>query len=244
MDSLYFDDQTWDVRYLVVDTGDWLPGPRVLIHPSALGAPDWSQEVVPVSLTIEKIKKSPGIQTDRPVSRQYLATLHEYYSWPAYWSGMGGYAPYGAMAVPVYEPQLEGEERKQTAGPVSEDADDGDPHLRSTRSMLGYRIWATDGEVGHIDDFIVDDEDWTIRYLVVDTAGLFSKNLVLLSPAWIEEVSWVAHAVRTSLNKDSIERSPEFDPSVPVNREYEERLYDYYGRPRYWSRLEDEGKTS
>jgi hypothetical protein len=235
VNSFYFDDQSWAVRYLVVDTGNWLPGPLVLIHPSSLAPPDWSLKVIPVSLSVEKVKNSPGVQIDRPVSRQYLATLHEYYRWPAYWSGPAAYGPLGAMGLTAYQAKVE--------GGLPEDADDDsetDPHLRSTRAIQGYRIRATDGDIGRVDDFIVDDDAWVIRYVVVDTGGLFSSKKVLVSPEWIEKVSWSEHSVHVGLTVGGVERSPEFDPSIPVSREYERRLYDYYGRPRYWQRLDDE----
>ena len=83
----FFDDKTWAIRYLVVDTGTWLPDRQVLISPIALGQPDWEGQFFPVKLTTEQVRNSPDIDTDKPVSRQQETRLHTYYDWPVYWSG-------------------------------------------------------------------------------------------------------------------------------------------------------------
>jgi hypothetical protein len=113
-----------------------------------------------------------------------------------------------------------------------------DPHLRSSKEVLGYRIQASDGEVGSLENLIVDDESWNIRYLVINIGVRSLPSLpgkkVLVAPAWIEAVAWEAKTVHVGLRRDTIQDSPSFDPGAPVNREYEVRLYDYHGRPKYW----------
>ena len=101
---------------------------------------------------------------------------------------------------------------------------------------MGYYIKTTDGEVGHVDDLIVDDETWGFRYMVVDTRNWLPGRKVLISVEWIESVSWLENEVQVDVASEAIKNSPEFDPSQPVNREYEMVLYDYYGRPKYWER--------
>jgi hypothetical protein len=216
--EFYFDDQLWTVRYLVADTGNWLVDRLVLLSPVSLGNPDWEEKVFPVSLMREQVEGSPRIHTDKPVSRQMEVETHYYYGWPPYWHA----APYITAA------QTSDVEKRR-----------GDPHLRSTREVIGYHIQAPDGEIGHVDDFIVEDDLWIIHYLVVDTGNWLPGKRVLVSPQWITEVNWAGRWVSVYLSKDVIQHSPEFDPSVPVNREYEVRLYDYYGRPHYWVRLEE-----
>jgi hypothetical protein len=171
--------------------------------------------VFPVKLTKEQVEKSPHIHADQPVSRQMEGDLYGYYGWLPYWHA-GAYA--AAVAASASSEQ------------------DGDPHLRSTKQVIGYHIQATDGEIGHVEDFVFDDETWTIRYLVVNTQNWLPGKSVLVSPQWVKEVSWAERKVHLDLKRGVIEESPEFDPSVPVNREYEVRLYDYYGRPHYWTR--------
>jgi hypothetical protein len=114
------------------------------------------------------------------------------------------------------------------------DEQESDPHLRSTREVIGYHIQARDGEIGHVEDLIVEDEIWFIRYLVIDTRNWLPGRKVLVAPAWAEQVNWVERRVYLDLSRETVKNSPEFDPSMPVNREYEVRLYDYYGRPKYW----------
>jgi len=222
VDDFYFDDQAWTVRYLVADTGSWLVGRRVLLSTAALGRPKWERQTFPVTLTREQVEHSPPIAANRPVSRRMEQELHAYYGWPPYWSGAG------ALVAQVAA-QMEAEREESAAGGRFDD------HLRSTREVIGSHIQATDGQVGHVEDFIADDERWVVRYAIVDTGNWLSGRRVLLAPAWITEVSWPESKVYMDLDRRTIENSPEFDPSAPVNREYELRLYDYYGRPRYWT---------
>jgi hypothetical protein len=215
VDDFYFDDQEWGIRYLVVDTGKWLPGRLVLISPLSLGEPDWAEQVLPVSLTKKRIEEGPSIGRDRPVSRQHEAALSEYYKWAAYWGPAGGVG-----AIPVKR--------------VKKEKPSGDPHLRSVKEVLGYHIDAIGGEVGHVEDFIAETQVWAIRYMVVDTRNWLPGRKVLLSPGWIDKVDWADEQVHVDLTREAVKDSPEFNPNAPVNREYEARLYDYYGRPKYW----------
>lgn len=227
--EFYFDDQTWMIRYLVVETGSWLFERRVLLSPIALGQPHWDSRLFPVKLTMMQVKNSPLVDTDKPVSRQLEVELHNYYNWPYYWVG-GGFA---GDIMPVLPPPASAEHFKEET-PASAASAIPDPHLRSTREVVGYHIQAKNGEIGHVEDFIVDDEAWAIRYMVVDTQNWLPGKKVLVAPVWIESLHWAEAKVRVNLTRAKIKKSPEFDPAAPVNREYEERLYDFYGRPKYW----------
>jgi hypothetical protein len=221
--ELYFDDFAWMVRYLVVDTGNWLAGRKVLLQPGVLGQPDWENQALPVQLTKEQVEHSPAISTDQPVSRQMEANLHTYYGWTPYWQ-TGLLAP--GMRIATSEMMVRsGEDTEEGKG---------DPNLRSTREVIGYHIQARDGEIGHVEDLIVDDRLWTIHYLVIDTRNWLPGRKVLVAPAWAEQVSWAERKVHLDLSRETVKDSPEYDPSMPVNRAYEFRLYDYYGRPKYW----------
>jgi hypothetical protein len=226
--DFYFDDQYWVTRYIVVETGGWLESDRVLISPLVLEEPDWEKRVLPVDLTKRQVEESPPIDTERPFSRQEEAELHSYYGWRPYWRGsipaVGGQAVRLGKLVDQVE-----EEITEEASERGEDV-----HLRRTREVTGYHIWARDGEVGHVADFIVNDSSWVIHYLVVDTGILWPGKKVLLAPVWVEDVDWLQRMMRVNLLAATIRKSPEYDPSAPVNREYEARLYDYYGRPKYW----------
>jgi hypothetical protein len=225
--DFYFDDKTWIIRYMVVNTGKWLPGRKVLLIPSVLGQPDWESHVFPVELSKEQIINSPDIDLDKPVSRQQELALHEHFRWVPYWVPPG---PAGAGIIPPYS--LEKQEQKN-----KEETDthvDWDTHLRSANEVIGYHIQASDGEIGHVEDFILEDVLEVIRYMIIDTRNWLPGKKVLISPWWIDKVSWGDTNVYVDLTRDLIKDSPEFDPSQSVNRNYEERLYDFYGRPKYW----------
>lgn len=212
-----FDDEKWVIRYLVANTGNWLVGRKVLISPAAFyGKPRWENEKFPLVITKQMVEESPDISKDEPVSRRKEAGIVAYYHWPIYW-------------YPVVQKGTGGEGKHE-----AQDEESGDSHLRSVWEVEGYHIEARDGSIGHVADFIIDDERWEIMYLVIDTRNVLPGRKVLVSRLWIHEVSWVGSKVAVDLTKEAIKKSPEFDPSAPVNREYEEVLYDYYGRPKYW----------
>ena len=215
VDEFLFDDQKWTVRYLVVKTGGWLLGRKVLISTKALAHPNRDLEIFPVGLTKEQIENSPSIDTDKPVTRQHEHDLHAHYGWPAYWEP-GAFAGELAIAQSEYM----GSEDEEKAG---------DPHLRSTNIVRGYNIYAKDGRIGHIDDFIMDDANWTIKYLIVDIRGWLPERRVIISPRWIEKLDWLASNAYINLAKEDIETSPKFDPSKPMDDDYEDRLHDHYG---------------
>ncbi len=223
-----FDDRHWVVRYMVADTGKWLPGRRVLISPISLGDPDWESRRFPVMLTKDEIKRSPDMLEEEPVSRQYEAELFAHLGYLPYW---GGTSVWGGSTVPR---QLRVEEVEDADGVAVAVEPTGSPNLRSLREVTGYRIDARDDEVGHVEDFVVDDDAWIIRYMVVDTRNWLPGRKVIVPPRWVEGFDWTDREAHVDLTREQIENSPEFEPGAPVNREYETRLYDYYGRPVYW----------
>jgi hypothetical protein len=188
-----------------------------------------------VALTRKQIERSPSIDEDRPVSRQREEELHAYFGWAPYWYDQGTMPrdvvllhDSGATADEL-EMRSAGEPQTATASPK-----EGDPHLRSAREVTGYHIHALDGDIGHVEDILVDDGKWTIRYLVVDTRNLLPGKRVLVAPAWIDSVSWPDARVRLDLTREAVKQSPPYIPTQPLHREDEIRLYDYYGRPFYW----------
>jgi hypothetical protein len=236
--QLYFDDETWGIRYLVVDTGGWLGGRRVLISPFSITRTDWDAKRLDVALTKKQVENSPDIDTHQPVSRQHEAAYLGYFGFPYYWGGPflwgTAYYPTG-VAVPT---TLSAETLPDRIRRESTDS-----HLRSTEAITGYHIEAADGEIGHVDGFVVDDEAWAIRYIEVATRNWLPGKKVLVSPAWIERVSWHDSKVYVDLSREAIRNGPEYIASRPITREYENRLYFHYGRPPYW-RHESEHKSS
>jgi hypothetical protein len=225
--NFLLDDERWVVRYLVVETGTFFNERRVLISPISFRRAEWSTHRFEVALTMDKIKKSPSIDTDKPVSRQHELDYHAYYGYPYYW-GYSGIWPMGGY------PSLPAAAQRNDI-PAKEPDKSGDVHLRSAKEVRGYGIQGSDGAIGHVDDFIVDDESWEVRYLVVDTSNWWFGKKVLLAPHWANRVGWDERKVFIDLSRQAVKSGPEWNVAAAVNREYEVRLYDYYGRPVYWA---------
>jgi len=225
-----FDEEFWTVRHMVADTRKWLPGRKVLVSPMSINAVDWTSRKVDVVMTKEDVQKAPELDEDAPVSREYERRWYDAYGMPYYWG-----TPAGAWGGVMFPADLVGAGQPPEAAKEKEDPEEDRRVLRSAAEVAGYHIQTGDGEIGHVDDYIFDDETWTIRYLVVDTRNWLPGRNVLLAPGWLDSIYWADRDVTTSLSREAVQRAPEFDPSVPVNREYEQRLYDYYGRPVYWN---------
>ncbi len=232
VDDFYFDDRLWKIRYLVADTGNWLPGRNVLIGQEALERSDWENKVFLVTLTSAEIEDSPGVETDLPFSLQKEKELRLFFKWRDYWDDDVFLQPAGL--TPMSVPGGEAIEPALREGMPSSGTLDGNPYLRSATEVQGYYIGAVDGEIGHVDDFIVEDISWEIRYLVIDTHNWLPGKKVLMAPRWVNSIDWSKHKVSVSMNRETIERSPEYDPNKPINREYEVRMYDFYGKPHDW----------
>ena len=221
--EFYFDDRHWTIRYLVADTGNWLSGRQVLISPYALVAVSREKQHITIDLTKKQIEGSPSLDSDKPVSRQFEGSYYGYYGYPLYWGGLYSWGTY------PYIQRDRKRWKKPTQGEKAWDA-----HLRSTRAVSGHHIQAVDGEIGHVEDFIIDDETWAIRYLIIDTRNWWPGKKVLVSPQWIERVSWIQSQVFVNLSRGTIKQSPEYTEESPPTRAYETGLYLHYNRLGYW----------
>ncbi len=229
VEQFYFDDETWAIRYLIVDTGGWLGGRRVLVSPISVLRTDWRARRVDVELTKKQVEQSPDVNTHEPVSRQHEAAYLGYYGYPGYWGG-----PYlwGSAFYPAGLALAANASTEAVADRIRRESPDS--HLRSSEAVTGYHLEAIDGEIGHVDSFLVDDDVWAIRYLDVATRNWWPGNRVLVSPAWVERVSWTDSKVYIDLPRESIRNGPEYTDATVITREYENRLYLHYGRPPYW----------
>ena len=239
--DIYFDDQLWVIRYLVVNTGLWLIGRKVLISPISLRKPDWPGQTFPATITKEQVKHSPDINTDKPVSRQHEEQYLDYFGYPVYWGGSGlwgdGLFPV-AMEVgyPDYELELAGQRNRIEHYWRIEHRrhKDDDPHLRSFKAIHHYKLVANDGEIGHVADLLIDAKTWAICYIVIETSHWWSGHKVLISPEWISQVSWPDKKVTVNLSRDCVKNSPVYDPKKEWNREHDIALYHHYDRQPYW----------
>jgi hypothetical protein len=224
--NFLLDDERWAVRYIVISTSGVFDRRQVLVSPISFREIEWAPRRFHLALTRAKVKDSPNVDTDKPVSRQHERDYYHYYGYTPYWgcSGLWGMGSYPGL--------LATEKWRET--PVEHGITSGDIHLRSASEMRGYHVQGSDDAIGHIEDFIVDDATWEIRYLVVDTSNWWFGKKVLVAPRWASQISWEESKVHVDLSRDAIKNSPEWDANACVNREYETRLYDYYGRPQYW----------
>jgi hypothetical protein len=217
-----FEDAHWMIRWLVVDTGHWLPGRKVLLPPSVLGHPNVRARWFPVKLTMQRVKDSPEIDTERPVSRQMEGHIYDFYGWERYWMG----AMASPFVAPLYAPGPSAREHVSAETQSKRD----DPHLRSIAAVTGYHIHATDGEMGHVEDFLVEDSGWRIRYLVVDTKNWWPGQQVLISPRTVREIDWVDRSIHLNISRQRIKHGRAYDPTKMADRANEDLMLKYYRR--------------
>lgn len=233
VDDLYFDDEHWAVRYLVVDTGTWLSGRRVLISPISIAQASWSDRTLSLRITREQVQNSPDIDTHQPVSRQHEATYARYYGYPYYW---GSSALWGPALYPsaLAEPQIAALEAHLDAERERAEVQ-GDDHLRRSTEVTGYQVQAGDREIGHVSDFLLDDETWALRYFVVNTSRWWFGHKVLLAPSWISTISWQDRRVVVDVTREAIKSAPSFDEVAPLDRQWEGGYHAHFNREPYWS---------
>jgi uncharacterized protein YrrD len=214
--EFYFDDRFWTIRYLVADTGTWLTGRMVLISPYALAAVNAEDQNIAVNLTMKRIEESPPLDSDKPVSRQFEADFHGYYG-----QTQGG-----------SEPDIVSEEDIWSKPNPADHP--WDPDLYSMKDVIGHHVQASDEEIGHVEDFIIDDKTWVIRYLVINTRNWLPGKKILVSPHWIKRVSWIEAKVFVNLESDAIKLAPEYLEDDLITRDYEARLFEHYMSKGYW----------
>jgi uncharacterized protein YrrD len=197
-----FDDDTWRVKWLVVDTGNWLPGRQVLVPVTAVGTPHQDVSSLDVDLSMNKIENSPGLEFDQPVSRQVEATMFGYYGLDPF-LGAGLYPISNAMAVPFDAPLARPSDRQHIP-------DGDDPHLRSMAAITGYHCHATDGDLGFVADLLIDPEGWRVSSLVVDTGTWWPDNRVIISPDCVAKIIWIDSHIDLKLDRAAIKAARPF----------------------------------
>ena len=228
-----FDDASWKVRWLVIDCGTWLRGRKALIHPSAILQEDLERQQFVVALTKAQVEDSPKLAEDQPVSQQMENQLYTYYGWDPLWGGANLSAIPGAMASPLMGPPYLGlgsADETEAPGdrPVSRG---GDPHLRSVDEVTGYRVHAVDGEIGHVENLMLDDADWSVRYFIVDTRNWWFGQRVLISPLAVKAIDWFDRHVELNVSRERVKASPPWDPLAAFDDDYTKRLHKHYGWP-------------
>jgi hypothetical protein len=204
-----FDDVNWQVHWLVVDTGDWLPGRKVLLTPAVMGPLDPERGECSVELTMQQIENSPGVDTEWPLSRRMESNRYISSAWMV-------------LYAPTFEPS-------RSRSDIASQQSGGDPHLRSTEAITGYHIHAGDSEIGHIDDFLLEDTDWSIHYLVADTKNWWPGKKVLIPPQSVSKIDWAVKIVNLDIDRQKVEDSPAFEASTLIDADYEHQFKSYNG---------------
>lgn len=238
-----FDDQSWKMRWMAVDTGHWLPGRQVLIHPSAITPFELPPKpampllsfgetlTVRVELTKQQIEASREAHNDQPVTKQMEAQLCDYYGCDRL-LGTTYFGPNAIVTAPAKPPIFAEVAARQSLGMEAHPAD-GDPHLRSVAPVKGYRVHATDGDLGHIDNFLADDANWDIRYLVVGTRNWWPGKLVQLAPYAVTDLDWLERRISVNVTRDQVKSAPAWEPLAAGDQVGEQQLHRHFGWPGY-----------
>ena len=230
--DVYFDDKQWTIRYLVVETGSWFSSKMVLLSPMAIKHLDISEKRISATITREQVRHSPDVDAHKPVSRQFEIDYASYYGYPFYWGGTG---LWGANSSPhLTAVGYEDDEPDSFIDDNTRKTTEADRHLRSGNETIGYHIEAHDGEIGHLQGMLIDTNTLAIRYLIINTSNWWIGNRVLVSPAWIKEVSWLNAKIYVDMNRQQIKEAPAFNGDIPFNRDHEEQIHFHYGRAGYW----------
>jgi hypothetical protein len=219
--DLYFDDRSWVVRYLVAKTGGWLLGRNVLIAPVAVAEIDDADGALRLDLTKDQIERAPPLDKVQPLSRDYEEAYYRHFQWAPYWQpgpvAWGSSLPYPETPPVNLDQALPSEPRERS-------------HLRSGKEVTGCRIHARDGEIGHLEDLVIDDEDWVVRYVEVDTRNWLPGKRVLVQTGRIARVDWTERIVDMALTRHAIESAPAYNPSELITPDYEVQLFKHYGK--------------
>ena len=240
LDDVYFDDERWAIRYVVVDTGRWLPGRRVLISPLSVSRTEWNEQRILLSIFRDQVRDSPDIDMHQPVSRRQEREYFDYYGYPYYWDHAG---LWGAHTIPILATRERIATQRRRAAEAERQAADRGDHLRSASEISGYVIRALDGDLGHVDDVLFDDVSWAVRYLVADTSNWWFGTHVLVSPEWITDISWPEHAVSVRITRQLLKTAPRYDRAEHLDRQWEAAYFQHLEQPGYWL-TEDDARAS
>jgi hypothetical protein len=169
--DLLFDDESWQVTHVVLDVGNWLRRRDVVVPVSAFHFPNWRRKLMRVRLTRSEVRSSPDVESEKPVYRQQEIAMRKYFGALACWVD----AEFGLGSMPTWV-------KYPTAA-------EGDPHLRSVRHLVGYRVRATDGYFGRLNGFLVDKDSWRLTYVEVSVPRPLQR-IVAVPTAWVDRISW------------------------------------------------------
>ncbi len=210
--DFFLDDERWTIRYLVVETGEFYGDRPVLVSPVSFLRVDWSHRRFHLALTMATVRDSPSVNLHAPVSRRQERAYARQHGYPCYWADRW-------------------KDKTPESNPPEPSDEAGSAHLRSAREIGGYRLQGRDELIGNIDGFLVDDETWQVRHVVVVTTHHWFSKRVLIAPQWISSISWADKRASVDISREAVQRCPEWDHRVAITREYEMDLHDFHQRP-------------
>ncbi|MHB9154792.1 MAG: hypothetical protein ACYC5N_03740 [Endomicrobiales bacterium] len=221
--GFFFDDMQWAVRYFIVETRSRGCAKEVILSTASFKQEDWDSDHLRTDLSLGQVLNGPEVDLSKPLGVEHEERIARYFGWPQYWRARGAEVRHLA-ATPGGARTVVAEKESATHS------------LRSTREIMGFTVKAIDGEAGKAGDLVADDVSWQVHYLEIDAVTSWIGKRVLIAPEWVESIDWQNGLVHVPLSASTIRYSPEYDPSVPISRQYEDKLYDYYKMPKYWRR--------
>jgi len=231
-EDFLFDDAAWRVRWLVVGTGGWLSHRQVLVHPSAIGVADIDRSQLPVNLTKKQVEESPEVLQGEVLTQATEDRLFRYYGWDsAGWYAEPYEPPLGAMATPFSSPPYLGFNALIGSDIIISDGDVADPTKRSVDDVTGFHVHASDGPIGHVENFIVDSDTWRIQYLIVATRNWWPGQHVLIAPEAVVAIKSLDRVVEIDVTRKQVKASPPWDPLALMKQADFRSLRAHYGWP-------------
>ncbi|KGX83412.1 PRC-barrel domain-containing protein [Pontibacillus marinus] len=235
--DIYFDDKKWTIRYVVADTRKWLPGKKVLLSPASLKEIPFDSDKIEVDLDKETIRNAPPIEDHEPVSVRNEMELSRYYGWSPYWEGeyLWGTMGYPQIMEPGANPTMMADEKMEQEKKAEDNPAHPDHNLRSVREVAGeksgYRVFAQNQEIGHLEDFSIQQETYKLQYMVINTGSWLNEKLRILSTDWIESIDWENHIVKVDIDPGQLKNAPDYDYEHEVTRDVEEHMHQLYAKP-------------
>lgn len=234
--DFYFDQHRFILRYVVVDTGSWLKNELTLISTEAFEKINYKAQEILVDLSSAELEEAPALAKNKPVSKVMEERVVKHFDWPIYWS-----SPHPSDGPPIQAGSIMREKlfnfENLTDEEKQAEEEEIESNLRSFNEVRGYHIQAEDKEFGHLEDIFVDEENWVIRYLLIDTRNILPGKNVLIAPEWLQHISWNQEKIFVSKSKEEIKNAPEYREEKSdylVDRKYEEKLYNHYDEIKYW----------
>lgn len=225
--DIYLDDETWKIKWFVVETGNWFSSNKILLDSEKIIKVSPQEGTFHVSLTQKDVEEAPSANEHLPVGDQhrneysYIAASHNTLLFP-------GYAGLMMPTTLIERPEQAVGAEKNLEELARQQAD---RHLRSASEIEGYTIHAADGNLGPLSDLVINAETWTIELLALDTSKWLPGRTVVISPRSIDRISWEDRELVVMMEKETIEQSPELHSLKSIETSYLSKLNDYYRFP-------------